>query len=100
MITGDYETKLQACNLCDALHRNINDDFQSVSFDFDDKNDIQVKIVMNKNIEQNNELFEDISVEFSAVQMTDCVESFLVTLAKDDNLPLKNVVYRQGTVSP
>ena len=97
MISGNYETKLQACNLCDALHRNINDDFQSVSFDFDDKNDIQVKIVMNKDIEQNNELFEDISVEFSAVQMTDCVKPFLIVLAKDNDLPLKNIVYKQKT---
>ena len=95
MIVGDYEIKLQACNLCDSLHRNINDAFDSVSFDIDENYDIQVKIVMNNSIEEYKEELEDISVEYSALQTTNNIKPFIVALATGDDSPLSNVVYRK-----
>lgn len=95
MIIKDYEIKLQASNLCDSLHRNIDDAFYSISFDFDKNNYIQVKIIMNGFIQKYKEEIEDISVEFSSLQKNDIVKPFIIVLKKENDTSLQHVVYRQ-----
>lgn len=96
MIKGDYRIKYQACCLTDALHRNINDNFENISFDIEVNGDIQVKIILNNLTEVEKEYINDISVEFSSFQSEDIVRQFIIT-TKDgmDIKPLKNVIYKK-----
>src|SRR5450631_3625504 len=65
--------RFQTCNLCDAMIRNINDNFISVSFDFIKNAEIVVKIILKKRTQIEDEFIEDMIAEFSALQQTDCV---------------------------
>lgn len=91
MIT--IEEKYQSCNLCDALHRNINDNFESVSFEILNNGDIKIKIVLSKLTEQELEYIDDLTAEFEAVQEKNCVSELIVEIG--DSSPLKNVVYHK-----
>jgi len=93
-MTG-MEIKYQACNLCDALHRNINDNFKSVSFEILRSGDIQIKIVLEQLTKAEEDYIEDISAEFSAKQQRDCVLKPVVEVGADI-LPLKYIVYQKG----
>jgi hypothetical protein len=89
MIT--IEEKYQACKLCDALCRNINDNFKSVSFEILDNGYIQYKVVLMELTEQEQEYIDDLDVEFSAAQERNCVLKPIVEIG--DSPPLKNIVY-------
>lgn len=87
----DIEIKYQTCNLCDALCRNINNNFESVSFDVIDDKDIQVKIVLSLLTEQEKDYIDDLIAEFSAQQVSDCVLKPIVVVG--NHSPLKYIVY-------
>ncbi len=89
----EIEVKYQACNLCDAICRNINDNFESVSFEITDNGDIQTKIILSEFTEQEEEYIDDLIAEFSAKQENDCILKPIVEIG--DNLPLKNIVYQK-----
>lgn len=85
------EVKYQACALNEALIRNINDNFQSVSFEILENGDIQTKFVLSELTEKEEEYIYDISVEYSAKQERDIVLKPIVEIG--DSLTLKNIVY-------
>lgn len=89
----EIEVKYQACNLCDAICRNINDNFESVSFEIADNGDIQTKIILSVLTEQEEEYIDDLVAEFSALQERNCVLKPIVEIG--DSLPLKNIVYQK-----
>ncbi len=90
-----YEVKCQAVALCSSMHRNVSNNFYNVSFEIEDNGDVQVKVVLERLTDEDGEYVEDISVEFSALQLTDNVKPFIVTEVGKDDLPLKNVVYQK-----
>lgn len=92
----EIEIKYQACNLCDALHRNINDNFKSVSFEILRSGDIQIKIVLEKLTEAEENYIEDISAEFLAKQQRDCVLKPVVEVGTNIP-PLKHTVYQKDS---
>lgn len=89
----EIEVKYQACNLSDALCRNINDNFESVSFEIIDNGDIQTKIVLSELTEQEEEYIDDLMAEFSAKQENDCVLKPVIEVG--DSPPLKILVYQK-----
>lgn len=93
------EIKYQTCNLCNAMLRNVNDNFISVSFDFDWNNDILVKVILEKRTEIENSYIEDMISEFSASQQSDCVIKPQVEVGNKHS-PLLNIVYQQGLKLP
>jgi hypothetical protein len=90
----EVEIKYQTCNLCDALHRNINDNFISVSFEILNGGDIQIKIVLEKMTETENGYIEDISAEFLAKQQRNCVLKPIVEVGVNI-FSLKHTVYQK-----
>lgn len=91
---NDKFIDMQISNLADALVRNINDNFISVSFDILNNGHIYVKIILEKYTEVEKEYIEDISGEFTASQESDIVEEFEVIVDKK-NRPLKYLVFRR-----
>jgi hypothetical protein len=87
------EEKYQACNLCDALCRNINDNFESVSFEILGNSDIQIKIVLSNMTQQEEEYIDDLIAEFSALQESNCVLRPIIEIGY--SLPLKYIVYQK-----
>jgi len=89
------EIKYQTSNLCDALLRNINDNFVSVSFDFVGNNDVLVKVILAKRTEVEDSYIDDMSAEFAASQLRDCVRKVQVEVGKH-HLPLQNLIYQRA----
>lgn len=89
----EIEVKYQACNLCDAICRNINDNFESVSFEITDNGDIQTKIVLSELTEKEEEYVDDLIAEFSAKQENDCILKPIVDIGNSP--PLQNIVYQK-----
>ncbi len=89
----EVEVRYQTCNLCDAICRNINDNFESVSFEIIDNGGIQTKIVLSELTEQEEEYIDDLIAEFSAKQENDCVLKPIVDIGNSP--PLKNLVYQK-----
>ena len=89
----ETEVKYQACNLCDAICRNINDNFESVSFEITDNGDIQTKIVLSEFTEQEEECIDDLIAEFSAKQENNCILKPIVDIGNSP--PLQNLVYQK-----
>jgi hypothetical protein len=92
MNSDSYEVKYQYCNLCDALHRNINDNFESVSFDIDTRGEIQVQVVLLSQTSVELDYIDDLMCEFFASQQRDIVKMAIVTV-DSNRLPLENIVY-------
>lgn len=90
----EIEVKYQACALNEALIRNINDNFESVSFEILDNGDIHTKIVLSELTEQEEEYIDDLMAEFSAKQENDCVLKPVIEVG--DSPPLKNLVYQKA----
>jgi hypothetical protein len=86
----ENEIKYQSCNLVDALCRNINDNFKSVSFEILEKGNIQIKIVLTKLTKTEEEYIDDLIAEFSAMQERNCVLEPIIELG---SFPLRNLVY-------
>jgi len=91
----DYKTKYQACNLSDALHRNINDNFNSVSFRIEN-DEILIKIILNKRTKVEDEYIEDITAEFEALQEGNILSDVIVTTIDQDNNLLDIIVYQEA----
>lgn len=89
----EIEVKYPACNLSDALCRNINDNFESVSFEIIDNGDIQTKIVLSELTEQEEEYIDDLIAEFSALQERNCILKPIVDIGNSP--PLQNIVYQK-----
>ena len=90
----ELEVKYLACALNEALIRNINNNFESVSFEIIDNGDIQTKIVLSELTEQEEEYIDDLIAEFSAKQENDCVLKPIVDIGNSP--PLKNLVYQKA----
>ncbi len=86
------EIKYQACNLCQAMHRNVNDNFQHVSFDVDNHGYVQVQIILSIQTEQEEDYIDDIMGEFLALQLSNCVLKAIVKVGQYP--PLSNIVYQ------
>lgn len=89
----DIEVKFQVCALNEALIRNINDNFESVSFEIHDNGDIQTKIVLSELTDREEEFIDDLTAEFSAKQENDCVLKPIIEIGK--NSPLQIIVYQK-----
>lgn len=85
------EEKIQTCYLCDALLKNIDDSFVSVSFSITDDNNVQVKFILSVFSQKGNEYINDAIADFTAKQSKDCILPPLIELAP--SLPLANLVY-------
>ena len=89
------EIKFQACNLCYAMLRNINDNFESVSFTICDDGDIQVKIILTKKSVVEEGYIDDLIAEFTAKQEGDKVRVPDIVVGKNHQ-PLDNLVFRKS----
>jgi hypothetical protein len=87
--------KFQFCNLIDALHRNVTDNFESVSFNITTDKFIQVQVILNKKANADIEYIDDLITEFAALQEVDNVLPPIVKI-KGDALPLQYVVFKQA----
>lgn len=87
--------KYQACNLCSALLRNINDNFKSVSFEFINEDEIQIKIILHKRTGVEDDYIEDMITEFSSLQESNCVALPIVEVG-NHRQPLQNLVYNKA----
>ncbi|MCB0657858.1 MAG: hypothetical protein KDC57_17050 [Saprospiraceae bacterium] len=85
------EVKYQSCNLCDAMHRNINDNFKSISFEVLSTGEIQIKFTLDKITDRELEYIDDIITEFEAQQDWNCVLKPIIEFG--DCHPLVNLVY-------
>ena len=92
MSSDSYEVKYQFCNLCDALHRNINDNFESVSFEIDTMGEIQVQVVLLNQTPVELDYIDDLMGEFFASQERNIVKQVIVSV-DSDSLPLEHIVY-------
>lgn len=93
MIAIDVLTKYQACILCSCLHRNINNNFISVSFKIDDDGEIILKIVLKEKSSIEDEYIDDITAEYEALQEADILKEVQILVDKTA-MPLENVVYQ------
>lgn len=93
----DNEINLQKSNLINALQRNINHNFSSVSFDFTKDGIIQIKVILNNKTDIELDLINDISAEFTAVQNKDNVDDFLIVIEEEDSFPLKFLIYKSNS---
>jgi len=89
----ELEIKFQACNICDSLSRNINDNFNSVSFELMNNGEIQIKIVLNELTHIEEEYIDDFIVEYSALQELNSVLKPIVEIGRSS--PLKHIVYQK-----
>ncbi|NDV60166.1 hypothetical protein [Bacteroides sp. 519] len=88
----DFITQVQICQLADSLIRNINDNFLNVSFDILDDGFIQIRIILEKYTDIEDDYINDIGGEFSAVQGSNIVKKIEVTTCKQAS-PRGYVVY-------
>lgn len=88
----------QTCNICNALLRNINDNFESVSFDFLINDEILVKVVLEKRTEVEDNYIEDLITEFAALQESNRVKKPQVEIGSHHST-LRNLVYKKLTLA-
>ncbi len=89
------EIKFQTSNICDALLRNINNNFLSVSFNISIGKAIDVKIILEKKTEVEDGYIEDFFAELSAAQQSDRTIEVRVEVG-GDFLPLEYLVYSKS----
>lgn len=95
MINDINKIKFQACNICDAMLRNINDNFLSVSFEMLNGGDVQVKFILEKQTKVEDNYIDDLVAELAALQSSNCVRIPQVEVGAN-KLPLKNIVYQKN----
>lgn len=88
------EIKYQTSNICNAMLRNINANFISVSFDFVSNDDILVKVILEKRTEVEDNYIDDMIAELAASQQSDCVRKPKVEVGNQHS-PLRNLVYQK-----
>jgi len=96
MMEKSYTLKFHAGIICDALHRNIDDTFESVSFEIHSNGLVQVKIILDMLNEEYQELIDDISAETVAQALSNNILSFIVSQTAQNESPLENIVYRRA----
>jgi hypothetical protein len=69
MIDVNYDVKLVFCSLCQAMLRNINNNFKSVSFDIFNGN-VKVKVVLFQIDDDDESLIKDMMAELSSMSET------------------------------
>jgi hypothetical protein len=84
----------QTCNLCQAMLRNINDNFLCVSFDLIGDRDIVVRIALAQRTEIEEQYVDDMMAEFSSLQESNCVKPPEIQVGQG-KLPLRYLVYRK-----
>ena len=89
----EFDIKLQSCMLCDALVRNINNNFFNISFGIREDKMIIVKFILTMISAIEEDLIDDIIAEYSATQDTNCVLSPVIVKLGENILPLDNIVY-------
>ena len=94
MSRGINDIKYQTSNICNAMLRNINDNFISISFDFVSNDDILVKVILEKRTEVEDNYIDDMIAELVASQQSDCVRKPKVEVG-NHHLPLPNLVYKK-----
>ncbi len=92
MINLDLLIKYHAGILCDSLHRNINDNFVSVSFEILKDGTIKIKIVLKNKTDIEIEYIDDISSEFEAIQGINNLSEVEIVVDKYAP-PLAHIVY-------
>lgn len=96
MNNDSNEIEYQSCNISNAMLRNVNDNFISVSFDFLSNRDILIKVILEKKTVIEDNYIEDMITELAALQESDCVQKPLVEVGCQ-HTPLQNLVYQQGS---
>lgn len=89
----DYYIKFQMGNLCNAMHRNINDHFKNISFRILENRMIQVLVILITRTKEEEEYLDDMCAEFSALQSEDIVPKFIATTDPASS-PFEHVVYQ------
>lgn len=89
------EEKYQVINMSDALHRNLNDNFISVSLEVLDNGDVQSKFILTVFTEQEEEYIDDAICELSAMQDRNCILKAIVEVG--DGIPLRHIVYQRSS---
>jgi hypothetical protein len=80
--------------LCQAMLRNVNENFDSVSFDVLPDNDIQVRVILKNGTEKEEELIDDLIAEFSALQESDIIRPAQICSLEEAPLPF--LVYKHS----
>lgn len=92
---NEFFINLQKSNLADALVRNINDNFISVSFDVAKNGFIQIRIIVEEYTSVEEDYIEDIAGEFTASQESDILEDIEIVVNKDSR-PLRHIVFNRN----
>jgi hypothetical protein len=91
-MNDNYEVKFQYINLRDALIRNLNDNFISVSFEIIDGGDVQTQFILSAVTETEMGYIADIMAEFSLHQFKNTVLPPKIVL-NSYTVFLENVVF-------
>lgn len=86
--------KIQKSELIDALVRNVTDNFNNVSFTFLASGCIQIRVILNKQTEIEDECINDLGGEFEAQQDFGTVEKIEVFVGEAIS-PLEHVVFNK-----
>lgn len=89
----DCNVKLIYSELCMAMQRNVSNNFQNISFDIINNGDIQVKIMLYSQSDDDYELIDDLIAEFSSTRESNDVLKPLVSINSAEN-PLKYLIYQ------
>ncbi len=92
-IIGNYEVKFQYCNLCIALHLNINDNFYNVSFEITKNNKIQIKIILSYVSDIEKDHIDDLLIDFMSFQSNNNVLNPIIVVGRNST-PLRHIVYQ------
>ncbi len=96
MNENEIEMMFHACNVCQALVRNISNNFLSVSFALTRSKLIDLKISLESATLTDYNLIEDFVAELSALYEYDCVGNVLI-VEGSEHLPLSNLVYLRSS---
>ncbi|ACE05830.1 hypothetical protein Aasi_0414 [Candidatus Amoebophilus asiaticus 5a2] len=99
----EYEVKAQVCELSDALHRNINDNFKSVSLEIYEDRKVLVRIILSKRTQAEEEYIEDLGCEFEmqfeqTSRYNDLIDIEVVLVGEKP--PLPHIVYQVKGFDP
>ena len=85
MMNTVNEIKFQTCNIGDAMLRNINNNFLSISFNLEN-GDVQVKIIMEEKTIIEENYIDDFVTELAALQNSNCIKKPIIELGNNKKL--------------
>ena len=90
----EVEIKFVYVAICDSLIRNLNDNFEMISFDFDKSGRVTLKINLFEKSSDNRELelIKDFDAELNVALHIENVGDTIVTIG--DSVPLKYIAYQ------